>query len=80
MHTCVVLKPCEITNMIYFFFVVGDHYPLFLEVDADEKEKMFTIISSLNILLFSYQIILILKIIASYYEEFTPDRFVNLYV
>ena len=31
----------------------------------------------LNILLFRYQIILILKIIASYYEKFTPDCFVN---
>ena len=48
MHTCVVLKPCEIKNMSYFFFVLGGHYPLFLEVDADEKEKMFTIISSLE--------------------------------
>ena len=38
MHTCVILKPCEITNMIYFFFVLGGHYPLFLEVDGDEKE------------------------------------------
>ena len=52
MHTCVILKPCEITNMIYFFFVLGlffvlsSHYPLFLEVDFDEKEKMFTVISS----------------------------------
>ena len=33
-----------------------------------------------NILLFRYQIILILKIIASYYEKFTPDCFVNLNV
>ena len=48
MRTCFVLKPSEITNMIYFFFVLGDHYPLFLEVDADEKEKMFTVISSLE--------------------------------
>ena len=48
MYTCFVLKPCEITNLIYFFFVLGGHYPLFLEVDADEKEKMFTIISSLE--------------------------------
>ena len=48
MHTCVVLKPCEITNMIYFFFVLGGHYPLFLEVDDDEKEKRFTVISSLK--------------------------------
>ena len=47
MHTCFVLKPCEITNLIYFFFVFG-HYPLFLEVDADETEKMFTNISSLE--------------------------------
>ena len=46
MHTCVVWKPCEITNMIYFFFVLGGHYPLFLEVDADEKDKKFTVISS----------------------------------
>ena len=48
MHTCFVLKPCEITNMIYFFFVLGGHYPLFLEVDADEKEKTLTVISSLG--------------------------------
>ena len=48
MHTCFVLKPCEITNLIYFFFVLGGHYPLFLEVDADEKEKMFTVNSSLE--------------------------------
>ena len=48
MHTCIVLKPCEITNMIYFFFVLGGHYPLFLEVGADEKEKMFTVISSIE--------------------------------
>ena len=34
--------------MIYFFFVLGGHHPLFLEVDANEKEKMFTIISSLE--------------------------------
>ena len=34
--------------MIYFFFVLGGHYLLFLEVDADEKEKMFTVISSLE--------------------------------
>ena len=46
MHTCVILKPCEITNMIYFFFVVGGHHPLFLEVNAGEKEKMFIVISS----------------------------------
>ena len=46
MHTCVTLKPCEIKNMIYFFFVLGGHYTLSLEVDADEK-KMFTVISSL---------------------------------
>ena len=39
MHSCFVLKPCEITNLIYFFFVLGGHYPLLLEVDADEKEK-----------------------------------------
>ena len=54
MHLCVVSKPCEITNMIYFVFVLGGHYPLFLEVDVDEKEKMLTVISSrehFNILL-----------------------------
>ena len=45
MHICVVLKPCEITSIIYFFFVLGGHYPLFLEVDADEKERMFMVIS-----------------------------------
>ena len=27
--------------MIYFFFVLSGHYPLFLEVDADEIEKNF---------------------------------------
>ena len=43
----VSLKPCEITVMIYFF-VLGSHYPLFLEVDADEKENIFTVISSLE--------------------------------
>ena len=42
MLTCVILKPCEITNVIYFV-VLGGHYPLF-----DEKEKMFTVISSLE--------------------------------
>ena len=35
MLTCVILKPCEITNVIYFV-VLGGHYPLF-----DEKEKNF---------------------------------------
>ena len=66
MHTCVVLKPCEIINMVYFFVVLGGHYLLFLEVDADEKERMITIISSLEHLLSRYQKVLILKIIASY--------------
>ena len=47
MHTCVILKPCEITHMIYFF-VLDSHYPLYFEVDVDEKEKMFTVISSLE--------------------------------
>ena len=42
MLTCVILKPCEITNVIYFV-VLGGHYPLF-----DEKEKIFTVISSLE--------------------------------
>ena len=42
MLTCVILKPCEITNVIYFV-VLGGHYPLF-----DEKEKTFTVISSLD--------------------------------
>ena len=41
MHAYVVLKPCKITNTIYFFFFLGGHYPLFLEVGVDEKEKMF---------------------------------------
>ena len=27
--------------MIYFLFVLVGHYPLFLEVDADEIEKIF---------------------------------------
>ena len=42
MLTCVILKPCVITNVIYFV-VLGGHYPLF-----DEKEKIFTVISSLE--------------------------------
>ena len=42
MLTCVILKPCEITNVIYFV-VLGGHYPLF-----DEKENIFTVISSLE--------------------------------
>ena len=42
MLTYVILKPCEITNVIYFV-VLGGHYPLF-----DEKEKIFTVISSLE--------------------------------
>ena len=45
--TCVLLKSSEITNMIYFF-VLGGHYPLILDVDVDEKEKMFAVISSLE--------------------------------
>ena len=50
MLTCVILKPCEITNMIYFFLVLlkGGHYPLFSEIVTDEKEKMSTVISSLK--------------------------------
>ena len=47
MHTCVILKPCEITVMVYFF-VLGSHHPLFLEVNVDKKEKIFTVISSLE--------------------------------
>ena len=66
MLTCVILKPCEITNVIYFV-VLGGHYPLF-----DEKEKIFTVISSLENLLFRYQIILKLKIIASYDKTICP--------
>ena len=42
------IETCKIKNMIYFFFVLDGHCPLFLEVDADEKEKMFTVISSLE--------------------------------
>ena len=34
--------------MIYFFFVLDGHNTLFLEIVADEKEKMFTAISSLE--------------------------------
>ena len=43
------------------------------------KKKCLRLIPLSNILLFRYQIILILKIIASYYEKFTPDCFVNMY-
>ena len=50
MLSCVILKPCEITNVIYFFFVLDGHYPLFWEVDADKKEKTFTVISFLEYL------------------------------
>ena len=35
------IEACEITNLIYFFFVLGGHYPLLLEVDADEKENVY---------------------------------------
>ena len=66
--------------MIYFFFVLGGHYPLFFEVDADEKEKCLRLFLLSNILLFRYQMILVLKIIASCYEKFTPDCFVILNV
>ena len=41
------------------------------------KKKCLRLFLLSNILLFRYQIILILKIIASYYEKFTPDCFVN---
>ena len=77
MHACVTLKPCEITNMIYFFVLGG---PLFLEVDVDEKEKMFAVISSLENFTIQVPDNLTLKIIASYYEKFAPDCFVNLNV
>ena len=53
MHTCVILKPFEITNMFYFFFVLGGHYSLFLEVDADKKEKCLRLFLLSNILLFN---------------------------
>ena len=43
------------------------------------KKKCLRLFLLSNILLFRYQIILILKIIASYYEKFTPDCFVNMY-
>ena len=66
--------------MIYFFFVLSGHYPLILEVNADVKEKCLRLFLLSNILIFSYQIILILKIIASYYKKFAPDCFVNLNV
>nr|XP_058957934.1 uncharacterized protein LOC131785097 isoform X2 [Pocillopora verrucosa] len=45
-----------------------------------KKKKCLRLFLLSNILLFRYQIILILKIIASYYEKFTPDCFVNLNV
>ena len=43
------------------------------------KEECLRLFLLSNILLFRYQIILILKIIASDYKKFTPDRFVNMY-
>ena len=69
--------------MIYFLFVLVGHYPLFLEVDADEIEKILMglwLFLLSNILIFSYQIILILKITASYYKKFASDCFINLKV
>ena len=44
------------------------------------KKKFLRLFLLLNILLFRYQIILILKIIASFYEKFASDCFVNLNV
>ena len=79
MHTCVILKPCEITVMIYFF-VLGTHYPLFWKSMLMRKKRFLRLFLILNILLFWYQIILILNIIASFYEKITPDCFVNLNV
>ena len=77
-HTFVILEPYEIINMIhFFFFVLGCHYPLFLEFVADEKEKCLRLFLFSNILLFRYQLILILKIIASYYMyacKYEPSR------
>ena len=66
MLTCVILKPCEITNVIYFV-VLGGHYPLF-----DEKEKFLRLFLLSKNLLFRYQIILKLKIIASYDKTICP--------
>ena len=43
------------------------------------KKKCLRLFLLSNILLFRYQIILILKTIASYYEKCTPDCFVNMY-
>lgn len=43
----------------------GGHYLLLLEVDADGKGKMFLVISPSNILIFSDQMILIPRKIAS---------------
>ena len=77
MHTCFVLQPCEITNLIYFFFVLGGHYPLFLEVDADEKEKMFTIISSLEHFTIQVPNNLDTEDHCIHYEKITLDCFVN---
>ena len=79
MHTFVILKPCEITNMInFFFFVLGGHYTLFLEVDAEVKGKCLWLFLLSNMLLYRYQLIMILKIIASYYrKKFPPDCFVS---
>ena len=47
MHTCVILKPSEVTNMTYFF-VLGGHYPLFWKSMLMRKKKMFVVISSLK--------------------------------
>ena len=45
---------------------------MFLEVHADGKGKMFLVISPSNILIFSDQMVLIPRKIASYYEKLTP--------
>lgn len=42
------------------------------------KKKRLQLFPLSNILQFTYQIILILKMIASYYKNLTPDCFVNL--
>ena len=61
----------------FYFFVLSCHYLLFLEFDADEKEKCLRLFLFSNILLFRYQLILILKVIASYYMyvcKYEPSR------
>ena len=72
MHTCAILKPCVIANMIYFLFVLGGFIHYFWKSMLMRKKKCLWLFLHSNILMFRYQIIFILKIIASFYKKNLP--------